>query len=81
MASKGTAFFDRMGNYYPTLEAATCADLERLLGKLGEGEGKSLAPGLARLMFENREQIQSIFQEHNDPPERAVLPLKKEEKP
>ena len=63
MAHEGTGYFDDKGIFFKTPEAATLSDLERLLGKIGEGD--SLAPGIAHLMLEKRAEIERIFAEHD----------------
>lgn len=63
MAHEGTGYFDDRGNFYKTPEAATLSDLERLLGKIGDGD--SLAPGIAHLLLERRAEIERIFAEYD----------------
>ena len=63
MARKGTAYFDNRGQYFKTAEEATVSDLAALLGKIGDGE--SLAPGIAFMLLERREDIERIFKEHD----------------
>ena len=63
MARKGLAFFDSRGQYFKTPEEATVSDLAALLGKIGDGE--SLAPGIAFMLLEKREDIERIFAEHD----------------
>ena len=63
MARKGTGFFDAKGRYYKTPEEATVSDLAGILGKIGEGE--SLAPGLAQMMLDRRQEIERLFSEHD----------------
>ncbi len=64
MATCGTAFFDTKGHYYRTPEEATMSDLAGILGRVGEGE--SLAPGIAKTLFEKRAEIEKIFQDHDN---------------
>ena len=61
MAKMGTAFFDNKGAFHKTPEEATVSDLAALLGKIGEGE--SLAPGIAYMLLEKREEIEALFAE------------------
>ena len=63
MARKGTAFFDSRGQYFKTAEEATVSDLAAMLGKIGDGE--SLAPGIAFMLLERREDLERIFAEHD----------------
>ncbi len=63
MARKGTGFFDAKGRYYKTPEEATISDLAGILGKIGDGE--SLAPGLAQMMLDRRQEIERLFSEHD----------------
>jgi hypothetical protein len=64
MATCGTAFFDSKGHYFRTPEEATMSDLAALLGRVGEGE--SLAPGIAKTLFEKRAEIEKIFLDHDN---------------
>ena len=70
MAHEGTGYFDDKGIFFKTPEAATLSDLERLLGKIGDGD--SLAPGIAHLLLEKRTEIERIFAEHDDMIERLA---------
>ena len=63
MARQGIGFFDSRGQFFKTPENATLSDLSMLFGKLGEHDG--LAPGLAHLMLDRREDIERIFAEHD----------------
>ncbi|HSM54435.1 MAG TPA: hypothetical protein VK839_09685 [Erythrobacter sp.] len=63
MAQRGTAFFDRKGNFFKSPEEATRSDLATLLGKIGDGE--SLAPGIAHTLLECRAEIERLFAEHD----------------
>lgn len=63
MAHAGTGFFDRKGNFFKTARDATVSDLAELLGKIGEGE--SLAPGIANMLLERREDLEQLFVEHD----------------
>ncbi len=64
MANSGTAYFDKKGQYYRTPEEATVSDLAGLLGRVGEGE--SLAPGIAHILLEKRNEIEQIFADHDE---------------
>lgn len=63
MAHRGTGFFDTRGHYFKTPEEATVSDLASILGKIGDGE--SLAPGIAHMLFERRSEIERLFAEHD----------------
>lgn len=63
MAHTGTGFFDRKGNFFKTARDATVSDLAALLGKIGDGE--SLAPGIANMLLERREELELLFAEHD----------------
>ncbi|QFT77649.1 hypothetical protein [Erythrobacter sp. THAF29] len=63
MAKKGTGYFDRKGHFFKTPGEATESDLARLFGQIGEGE--SLAPGIAHMLLEHRDDIERLFAEHD----------------
>jgi hypothetical protein len=63
MAVRGVGFFDNKGQFFKTPEAATVSDLAAVLGKVGDGE--SLAPGIAQMIFQRRAEIEHIFTEHD----------------
>ena len=63
MATVGKAFYDDKGAYFKTADDATVSDLAAVLGKVGEGE--SLAPGLAKTLFDKRAEIERIFAAHD----------------
>ena len=63
MANSGIGFFDRRGEYFRTPEEATISDLSSLLGRIGEGD--SLAPGIAAMLLDRRDEIEQIFAEHD----------------
>lgn len=77
VAHKGTGYFDRKGHFFKTGREATESDLAALLGQIGDGE--SLAPGIAHMIFERRSEIERLFAEHdemvagNDVPGRPSL--------
>lgn len=64
VAKKGMGFFDRKGHFFKSARAATESDLAALLGQIGEGE--SLAPGIAHMLLERREEIEQLFAEHDE---------------
>jgi hypothetical protein len=64
MATRGVGYFDGKGNYFRTPDEATLSDLAGLLGRMGEGD--SLAPGIARILFDKRDEIESVFRSHDD---------------
>ncbi len=64
MAIRGVAYFDTKGHYFRTPEEATLSDISGLLGRMGEGD--SLAPGIARILFDKRSEIEAIFRSHDE---------------
>jgi hypothetical protein len=64
MAVRGVGFFDSKGQYYKTPHEATLSDLAGLLGRMGDGD--SLAPGIAKILFEKRREIEHVFRDHDD---------------
>ncbi len=63
MAKKGTGYFDRKGHFFKTGREATESDLAALLGQIGDGE--SLAPGIAHMLLERRQDVERLFAEHD----------------
>jgi hypothetical protein len=63
MANCGTAYFDSKGHFFKSPEEATVSDLAGLLGRVGEGE--SLAPGIAHILLQKRDEIERIFADHD----------------
>jgi hypothetical protein len=63
MAICGTAYFDSKGHYFKTPEEATVSDLAGLLGRVGDGD--SLAPGIAHILLQKRQEIEQIFADHD----------------
>ncbi len=63
MAKQGTAYFDGAGRFFSTADEATMSDLAAILGRVGEGD--SLAPGIAKLLFQKRQMIEQVFAEHD----------------
>ena len=51
-------------------EEATASDLAALLGKIGDGD--SLAPGIANILLEKREEIERIYAEHDQMTEETL---------
>lgn len=78
MAKSGRGFFDRKGHFFKTPRDATVSDLSALLGQIGEGE--SLAPGIAHMLLDKREAIETLFTEHDammaESAEETVTPIK-----
>lgn len=64
MAHKGIGFFDSRGHFFKTPEEATISDLSMMLGRIGEGD--SLAPGIANILLDKREELERIFAEHDE---------------
>lgn len=64
MATECTAYRDDKGGLHPTAERATLADLAGVLGRVGEEGG--MTAGVAKLIFEKREDIERIFAEHDN---------------
>ncbi|MEM1051253.1 MAG: hypothetical protein AAGI28_04085 [Pseudomonadota bacterium] len=63
MARKGTGYFDRRGHFFKTAREATASDIAGLLGQIGDGE--SLAPGIAQMLIDKREEIERLFADHD----------------
>ncbi len=63
MATECTAYRDGKGALHATAEKATLADLADVLGRVGEEGG--MTAGVAKLLFEKREQIERVFTEHD----------------
>jgi hypothetical protein len=64
MANRGVGFFDSKGQYFKTAQEATMSDIAAILGRMGEGD--SLAPGIAKIIFDKRREIEHIFRDHDD---------------
>ncbi len=64
MANRGVGFFDSKGQFFRTPQEATLSDLAAILGRMGEGD--SLAPGIAKILFDKRRDIEHIFRDHDD---------------
>ncbi len=78
MARSGRGFFDRRGQFFRTPEEATASDLASLLGRIGDGE--SLAPGIAIMLLEKREEIEEVFAEHDQMKEEHLGEIELPEK-
>ena len=63
MAVRGIGYFDSKGHYFKTPDEATLSDLAGLLGRMGDGD--SLAPGIAKILFDKREEIEHVFRDHD----------------
>jgi hypothetical protein len=50
------AWTDSTGALHPTKDAALTVELERALGRIGQGEA-SIAPGIAKMLVEKRDTI------------------------
>ena len=83
MAIECTAYRDDKGGLHSTSEKATLADLAGVLGRVGEEGG--MTAGVAKLLFEKRQEIERVFAEHDRMIEatdtgsdqgRAVIPIK-----
>jgi hypothetical protein len=75
MAMSKPAYFDERGHFFRTPEEATQSDIAALLGRIGEGD--SLAPGIAKTLFEKRSEIERIFAAHDElaPPSAQDRPV------
>lgn len=65
------AWKDSAGVVHPTKEGALMAELERALGRTGNGAGESMAPGLARRMVDQRDILIPLLEAFG-PVNRAV---------
>jgi hypothetical protein len=63
MALRGVGYFDSRGQYFKTPDEATMSDLSALLGRVGDGD--SLAPGIAKILFSKRREVEAIFADHD----------------
>jgi hypothetical protein len=64
MAHIGNGYFDKRGHFFKTPGEATASDLAAVLGRIGDGE--SLAPGIAQMLLDRRQDIEDIFAQHDD---------------
>ncbi|GFM29107.1 hypothetical protein [Novosphingobium sp. PY1] len=63
MASQCVAFRDSKGGLHASLEEATLKDLAAVLGRVGDEGG--MTAGVAKLVFEKRQEIERILAEHD----------------
>lgn len=63
MAIKGIGFFDGRGGFFRDPNDATISDLAAVFGRVGEHD--SLAPGIAKILFDKRREIERIFGDHD----------------
>jgi hypothetical protein len=64
MASQCIAFRDSKGGLHASLEEATLKDLAVVLGRVGDEGG--MTAGVAKLIFDKRQEIERIFAEHDE---------------
>lgn len=64
MAVRGIGYFDGRGQYFKTPQEATLSDLAALLGRMGDGD--SLAPGIAKILFDKRRELEHVFRDHDE---------------
>lgn len=64
MASQCIAFRDSKGGLHASLEEATLKDLAAVLGRVGDEGG--MTAGVAKLIFDKRQEIERIFAEHDE---------------
>jgi hypothetical protein len=72
MAVRGIGYFDGRGQYFKTPQEATLSDLAALLGRMGDGD--SLAPGIAKILFDKRRELEHVFRDHDEMVSGASLP-------
>lgn len=63
MASECVAYRDTKGNLHGSLEKATLEDLAGVLGRVGDEGG--MTAGVARMIFDKRNEIERVFAEHD----------------
>ena len=63
MAAECTAYRDAKGGLHANPEKATLEDLANVLGRVGEEGG--MTAGVAKLIFEKRQEIERVFLEHD----------------
>lgn len=63
MATECIAYRDSKGGLHSTPQKATLADLADVLGRVGEEGG--MTSGVAKLLFDKREDIERVFAEHD----------------
>jgi hypothetical protein len=60
MPKQVTAFVDAKGNMFKTAVEATLSDITILFGNL-----EGMAPGIARVVFEKRAEIEKIYSDYD----------------
>ena len=63
MASECKAYRDSKGGLHNSPEKATLEDLAGVLGRVGDEGG--MTAGVARMIFDNRAEIERVFAEHD----------------
>jgi hypothetical protein len=63
MASECIAYRDSKGGLHASAERATLEDLAGVLGRVGDEGG--MTPGVARMIFDKRQEIERVFAEHD----------------
>jgi hypothetical protein len=63
LAIECTAYRDDKGGLHSAPEKATLADLAGVLGRVGEEGG--MTAGVAKLLFDEREELERVFAEHD----------------
>lgn len=63
MATECTAYRDSKGGLHGSPEKATLEDLAGVLGRVGDEGG--MTAGVAKLIFEKRNEIERVFLEHD----------------
>ncbi|AIT82245.1 hypothetical protein [Novosphingobium pentaromativorans] len=63
MALECIAYRDSKGGLHASLEKATLEDLAAVLGRVGDEGG--MTAGVAKLIFEKRDEIERVFAEHD----------------
>lgn len=66
------AWRDSVGTVHPTKDAALTVEVERALGRIGNGS-ESMTPGLARKIIENRDILMPLLKAFG-PVERPDAP-------
>jgi hypothetical protein len=65
MPKQITAYADSKGNMFKTAVEATLSDITLLFGNL-----EGMAPGIARVVFEKRTEIEKLYKEYNETQEK-----------
>lgn len=63
MASGCMAYRDSKGSLHTNPEKATLEDLAAVLGRVGDEGG--MTSGVARMIFDKRQEIERVFGEHD----------------